>query len=1015
MATNKKFRIQNGVDIKGEMSFNNQTIIDENGNVAAGSIESGVQSLVNQTYVNGLNVTAVDALSAQSVTNISGFSTTDISEGANLYFTSERARGAVQGGEGISYNQVTGEFSTNLTGGDGVSVVGSTISIDGSAISQDLVPAEDDVYSLGSPDKVWRDVYIGPGSLYINGTKILEDNSGTITMYADAGQNLSFGTSGGGVIDLNAGSESVQVKSNFVMSSGKTITTVGGVPTQFGGDVELNGNCIFGLAIPQTDNEAANKVYVDSKISADHVGDKSFLGDVDVQGNVDIQGNLSVQGTVTTVNSETISLADNIIDLNSNVTTGTPTENAGFRVMRGDSPAAQIRWNEAMDHWEVFNGSQFVKIALSTSDLVEGDNLYFTEERVSGILNPIKVGLDSDINSEAGLRAAADLVLQGNIDTEVVTRANADSDLNDKIDVEIQDRIDGDSDTLQSAKDYADGHKSTADTKFGIIDLKDSDQDVAIAQNAADIVSGDSDTLQSAKDYADGHKSTLDTKNGEQDGLISANATAIAGLDSDLGAESAARFERDGQLQSSIDTLTGNLDLESIARGDGDSALQTAIDAVDAKVDAILGTSPETLDTLQEIVAAFDGADSDLQSVISNNGVRLTNAEGNIDTLESQFNAISSSLNTLEIRVGDDEVDLSNEITRSTNKDAEHDARLDALEAYDHVSPIENGDSDTLAAAKAYTDQEVSALDADLSEQIGTLNTTVTNLPIESGDADTLQSAKDYADQKDNVLRQEFGAGDSDLNDALAQEIAARIAGDASLQSQVNVEEIARANADSDLNVKIDVESVARANADADLQSQLNTLNQTVSELPIDDKDSDVLAAAKAYADAGDSTLQTQIDNILSNTDSAALNSLAEIVAEFQKVDGTLVGSINANAAEIDVLQADVSALQGQNLDSRVTVAEGILVNHEGRIVTLESKMTQVEQEIIDLPVLIKNQITGGLCIIAAEDSAGNLEISIDEAEVATELKTSDTFKLEGQSGDYYRINVYRVDGQLVN
>jgi len=1009
MATNKKFRIQNGANIEGELTFNNQTVINNDGTVVASSVQPAVESLVNTTYVNALNVTAFSALSADTVSDISSFSTTDVTEGANLYFTDQRARSALVGGTGISYDTSTGEMSTNLVGGDGIAVSGNQVSLDGSAISQDLVPAEDDVYSLGSPDKVWRDVYIGPGSLYINGTKILEDNSGTITMYADPGQNLAFGVTEGGSIDFNAGASTIDFKSDVVLLPGKTITTSGGNATEFGGDVEMNGNCIFNVAVPQTDGEAANKGYVDSKISVPHVGDKSFLGDVD------IQGNLSVQGTVTTVNSETISLADNIIDLNSNVTSGTPTENAGFRVMRGDEAAAQIRWNEAMDHWEVFNGSQFVKIALSTSDLEEGSNKYFTDERVNAIVGPIEGVLQDADSDEMVARIAGDAVLQSAIDAESVTRANADSDLNDKIDVEIQDRIDGDSDTLQSAKDYADGHKSTADTKFGIIDLKDSDQDVAIAQNAADIVSGDSDTLQSAKDYADGHKSTLDTKNGEQDGLISANATAIAGLDSDLGAESAARFERDGQLQSSIDTLTGNLDLESIARGDGDSALQTAIDAVDAKVDAILGTSPETLDTLQEIVAAFDGADSDLQSVISNNGVRLTNAEGNIDTLESQFNAISSSLNTLEIRVGDDEVDLSNEITRSTNKDAEHDARLDALEAYDHVSPIENGDSDTLAAAKAYTDQEVSALDADLSEQIGTLNTTVTNLPIESGDADTLQSAKDYADQKDNVLRQEFGAGDSDLNDALAQEIAARIAGDASLQSQVNVEEIARANADSDLNVKIDVESVARANADADLQSQLNTLNQTVSELPIDDKDSDVLAAAKAYADAGDSTLQTQIDNILSNTDSAALNSLAEIVAEFQKVDGTLVGSINANAAEIDVLQADVSALQGQNLDSRVTVAEGILVNHEGRIVTLESKMTQVEQEIIDLPVLIKNQITGGLCIIAAEDSAGNLEISIDEAEVATELKTSDTFKLEGQSGDYYRINVYRVDGQLVN
>jgi len=39
----------------------------------------------------------------------------------------------------------------------------------------------------------------------------------------------------------------------------------------------------------------------------------------------------------TTINTETINLADNIITLNSNFTTGTPTENAGIEVRRGSS------------------------------------------------------------------------------------------------------------------------------------------------------------------------------------------------------------------------------------------------------------------------------------------------------------------------------------------------------------------------------------------------------------------------------------------------------------------------------------------------------------------------------------------------------------------------------------------------------------------------------------------------------------------------------------------------------
>lgn len=61
--------------------------------------------------------------------------------------------------------------------------------------------------------------------------------------------------------------------------------------------------------------------------------------------------NIIVSGTSTTVNTETINLADNIITLNSNAT-GTPSENAGIEVERGDSDNVSLNWNETDDDWE---------------------------------------------------------------------------------------------------------------------------------------------------------------------------------------------------------------------------------------------------------------------------------------------------------------------------------------------------------------------------------------------------------------------------------------------------------------------------------------------------------------------------------------------------------------------------------------------------------------------------------------------------------------------------------------
>jgi len=64
-------------------------------------------------------------------------------------------------------------------------------------------------------------------------------------------------------------------------------------------------------------------------------------------------------------------------------------------------------------------------------------------------------------------------------------------------------------------------------------------------------------------------------------------------------------------------------------------------------------------------------------------------------------------------------------------------------------------------------------------------------------------------------------------------------------------------------------------------------------------------------------TLQTQVNNILSNTDAVALNSLSEIVTAFQDADTGLDGAITSLAgskadatrvAELEQIVADLHA-----------------------------------------------------------------------------------------------------------
>lgn len=69
--------------------------------------------------------------------------------------------------------------------------------------------------------------------------------------------------------------------------------------------------------------------------------------------NMTLDGDLTVNGTVTTVNTETVELADNIIELNSNYTGSSPTESAGFEVNRDAAGNKSLLWDETNDKWTV--------------------------------------------------------------------------------------------------------------------------------------------------------------------------------------------------------------------------------------------------------------------------------------------------------------------------------------------------------------------------------------------------------------------------------------------------------------------------------------------------------------------------------------------------------------------------------------------------------------------------------------------------------------------------------------
>lgn len=115
--------------------------------------------------------------------------------------------------------------------------------------------------------------------------------------------------------------------------------------------------------VPNDNVSKANFISVAATLTGE---DTIRIGDSGNDTTVEIRGNLTVSGTTTTVNSATLSVADNQVILNSDVT-GAPSEDGGVAINRGTSPDVDLKWNETTGRWQFTNdGSNYYNIPTSS-------------------------------------------------------------------------------------------------------------------------------------------------------------------------------------------------------------------------------------------------------------------------------------------------------------------------------------------------------------------------------------------------------------------------------------------------------------------------------------------------------------------------------------------------------------------------------------------------------------------------------------------------------------------------
>jgi len=255
------------------------------------------------------------------------------------------------------------------------------------------------------------------------------DGSGNISITTTVAANsvaLGTDTSGNYMTDVSAGTG---VTVTHTPNEGSTATVAIGQAVGTTDNVTFNAvtaNLTGNVTGNVTVNVTGNADTATTLATARTIAGQSFNGSADITiaatdlsdtnqalsttsdvtfNDLTVSGNLTVSGTTTTVNTETINLADNQIVLNSNET-GAPTQNGGIEIERGTETNKTLLWYENVDEWSV--GSETFEAGTFKGDLTKASDLTISATGTGDIT----------------LDAAGDIILDADANAQVIFKDN---------------------------------------------------------------------------------------------------------------------------------------------------------------------------------------------------------------------------------------------------------------------------------------------------------------------------------------------------------------------------------------------------------------------------------------------------------------------------------------------------------------------------------------------------------------------------------------------------------------
>ena len=249
-------------------------------------------------------------------------------------------------------------------------------------IAGHLTPDTNETYDLGSSSFKFRDIYLSGTSINLGDATITADGSAIVL---PAGTTIGGGS--GAAVDLNSSqtltNKTISGETNTLTDianaslTNSTITLAGDSGSQA---IDLGDT----LTIQGTSNEIETSQSGDT-LTIGLPSDVTIGQDLSVSRNLTVTGNLTVNGTTTTVNTTNTTVSDSILELATG-TTGTPANDAGIVIERGDSNNAFIGFDESADKFIVgtgtFTGATSGDLTITTGTLVA--NLEATTATLGG-------------------------------------------------------------------------------------------------------------------------------------------------------------------------------------------------------------------------------------------------------------------------------------------------------------------------------------------------------------------------------------------------------------------------------------------------------------------------------------------------------------------------------------------------------------------------------------------------------------------------------------------------------